>query len=343
MITGDFPQTGAAIARAAGIAAAPRVVSGEELSSWDDATLAARLREFDVVARAKPLVKLRLVQALQGAGEVVAMTGDGVNDAPALRAAHIGVAMGERGSDVAREAASLVLLRDDFGSLVAAVRRGRRIFANLRQALLYVLAVHVPMIGAGVLPLLIGAPPLLLPLHVMFLEFVIDPACSLAFEAERSGRDPMSAPPRPAGEHVLGARGVMIALVQGLIAFSAAAGTYALARLDGAGEALLRTATVSTMVAMNLVLIVHDRSSERSLLARLRAPNPALWFVVALTCAAWAAVLALPMLRALFKLDAPTWAMLGWILPSLLLAGAALEAWGRWSAPADTPARVRFE
>jgi len=338
MITGDYPLTAAAIARTAGIAAAPQVVTGDELAAWDDATLAERLRGIDVVARAKPLLKLRLVQALQGAGEVVAMTGDGVNDAPALRAAHIGVAMGERGSDVAREAASLVLLRDDFGSLVAAVRHGRHIFANLRQALLYVLAVHVPMIGASVLPLLIGAPPLLLPLHVMFLEFVIDPACSLAFEAERGGRDPMDAPPRPVGEHVLGRRHIVVAMVQGLIALGAVVATYALGAWQGASHDALRTACVSAIVLMNLVLIVHDRSSARDLRQRLRGANPVLWALVAGTLAAWSLVLALPALRTLFKLDTPTPAMLLWLLPSVLLAVLALEGFRHGDR---RPARVR--
>jgi len=330
MITGDYPATAAAIARAAGIAAEPRVVSGDELAQWDDAALAQRLRAIDVVARATPMAKLRLVQALQGAGEVVAMTGDGVNDAPALRAAHIGVAMGQRGSDVAREAASLVLLRDDFQSLVAAVRQGRHIFANLRQALLYVLAVHVPMVGVSLLPLALGAPPMLLPLHVMFLEFVIDPACSLVFEAERDGRDAMARPPRAVREHVLGLSHMLAALVQGGLAFGAAAATYALASHAGASEPATRSATVSAIVLMNLALILHNRSADRGLFARLRSPNPVFWAVAGATVVAWGAVLALPSLRALFRLDAPSVAMLGWLLPGVAVAMVALELFGRW-------------
>jgi Ca2+-transporting ATPase len=329
MITGDYPATAAAIARDAGIAAEPRVVSGDELAQWPDAELAARLRTIDVVARATPLAKLRLVQALQGDGEIVAMTGDGVNDAPALRAAHIGVAMGQRGSDVAREAATLVLLKDDFQSLVAAVRQGRHIYTNLRQALLYVLAVHVPMIGMSLIPFLLGAPPLLLPLHVMFLEFVIDPACSLVFEAEREGADTMARPPRPAHEHVLGWRHIAGAMLQGAIALAAALATYALARAGGADEAATRTATVSTIVAMNLALILHNRSAEKTLAQRLRAPNPMFWAIAGATALAWSAVLAVPALRELFRLAAPDTALLAWCLPSVAAAVAALEVLAR--------------
>ena len=325
MITGDYPATAAAIARDAGLAAAPRVVTGEMLAQWTDAELAARLPQIDVVARATPLAKLRLVQSLQGAQEVVAMTGDGVNDAPALRAAHIGVAMGRRGSDVAREAATLVLLEDDFQSLVEAVRQGRRIFANLRQALLYVLAVHVPLIGMSVLPLLIGAPPVLLPLHVMFLEFVIDPACSLVFEAERDGEDTMAQPPRPVHEHVLGLGHIAAAMLQGLIALAAAAATYAGAWAAGADEAGMRTATVTAIIVMNLALILYNRSATRTLAQRLSAPNPVFWLIVVATAAAWLAVLALPALRAVFRLAVPDVALLSWMLVTVAIAVIALE------------------
>ena len=183
MITGDYPATAEAIAARAGLDTGS-VVTGDELARLDDATLAARLRTANVFARIAPEQKLRIVEALKANGEVVAMTGDGVNDAPSLKAAHIGIAMGGRGTDVAREASSIVLLDDDFASIVRTVRLGRRIYDNLRKAMAYIVAVHVPIAGLALLPLLFGLPLLLTPIHIAFLEMVIDPACSIVFEAE---------------------------------------------------------------------------------------------------------------------------------------------------------------
>ncbi len=179
MITGDHPTTAAAIARQVGIASE------------------------DVYARITPERKLAIVEAFKRSGDIVAMTGDGVNDAPALKAAHIGIAMGKRGTDVAREAASLVLMEDDFKSIVTAIALGRRIFSNLRQALLYTLTIHIPVICLSIMPVLLGLPLLLLPIHIAFLELVFDPTCSLVFEAERGTGQEMSTPPRSATEPLL--------------------------------------------------------------------------------------------------------------------------------------------
>lgn len=214
MITGDHPRTARAIAEQAGIPGS-EVVTGDELADMDAATLAHRLATVNVFARVRPQQKLALVQALKKRGEVVAMTGDGVNDAPALKAAHIGIAMGQRGTDVAREAAALVLLQDDFSSIVDAIHRGRRTFANLRQAMVYTLAVHVPIVGLAVLPVLLGLPLVLAPLHIAFLELVIDPACSLVFEAEEGDPGLMQEPPRGAQEPLLSAGHVGQSLAMG--------------------------------------------------------------------------------------------------------------------------------
>ena len=198
MITGDYPATARAIARQAGLDAED-IVTGEELEQLSEAELALRVRTATVFARIMPEQKLRIVKALKASGEIVAMTGDGVNDAPSLKAAHIGIAMGGRGTDVAREASSIVLLDDDFGSIVKAVRLGRRIYDNLRKAMGFIFAVHVPIAGLALLPLLFGLPILLGPMHIAFLEMVIDPVCSLVFEAENGGgrRDaPTAASPR---------------------------------------------------------------------------------------------------------------------------------------------------
>src|SRR5579883_796309 len=169
MITGDYPATAEAVARAAGIDAS-RVLTGPGLAALSDAELRARGRDTSVFARMLPEQKLRLVEALAANGEIVGMTGDGVNDAPALRAAHIGVAMGGRGTDVAREAAAVVLLEDDFASLVHGVRTGRRIVDNLKKALAYILAVHLPIVGLTLVPLAMRSTLVLMPIHIAFLH-----------------------------------------------------------------------------------------------------------------------------------------------------------------------------
>ena len=180
-----------------------------------DAQLRERVAQVNIFARVVPEQKLRLVQAFKANGEIVAMTGDGVNDAPALKAAHIGVAMGKRGSDVAREAASLVLLDDDFTSMVEAVKLGRRIFDNIQKAMCYIVAVHVPTAGMALLPLLFGWPLVFYPVHIVFLEFVIDPACSIAFEAEPAEHDVMRRPPRPATSRLFNGWMVATSVLQG--------------------------------------------------------------------------------------------------------------------------------
>ncbi|HEY4956922.1 MAG TPA: HAD-IC family P-type ATPase, partial [Caldimonas sp.] len=205
MITGDYPATARAIAHQAGLAeGAGELLSGDEMVTLSDEALRERMATVSVCARIAPEQKLRIVQALKARGDIVAMTGDGVNDAPALRAAHVGIAMGGRGTDVAREAASLVLLQDDFAAIVRAVRLGRRIFDNLRKSMSYILAVHVPIAGMALLPVLLGWPALLYPMHIAFLELIIDPACSLAFENEPPESDVMQRPPRDAEAPLFG-------------------------------------------------------------------------------------------------------------------------------------------
>ncbi len=196
MITDDYPATASAIAKGAGLAD-DGVLTGDDLASMSDAELARRIESVSVFARIMPAQELHIVLALKGAGEIVAMTGDGVNDAPSLKAADIGVAMGGRGTDVAREAAALVLLDDDFGSIVKTVRLGRSIYDNLRKAMGYILAIHLPIAGLALLPLLTGLPLIFSPVHIAFLEMVIDPVCSVVFETEKEEKDIMLRPPRP--------------------------------------------------------------------------------------------------------------------------------------------------
>jgi Ca2+-transporting ATPase len=300
MITGDYPATAQSIARQAGLADPEEVVTGSELDRMSEADLAARIRTVNVFARVVPQQKLRLVTALKANGEVVAMTGDGVNDAPALKAAHIGVAMGGRGTDVAREAASLVLLDDDFASIVLAVKLGRRIFDNIRKAVAFTFAVHVPIAGLSMLPVFIsGWPLLLLPVHIVFLELVIDPSCSLIFEAEEAEPDVMRRPPRPADERLFSLKSMGLAVMQGLTALLACGFVYLVAR-PLRGDEAARAVTFAALVVSFVAIILTNRSWTCSLLGSLAKPNAALWWVLSGTALFLALTLYFPPLQRLF-------------------------------------------
>ena len=284
MITGDYPLTARSIAKEAGIPF-EQVRTGEQLASWDETSLQREIATTQVFARVAPREKLRLVEALKRAGEVVAMTGDGVNDAPALKAAHIGIAMGERGTQVAREAASLILLDDAFESIVAAVRQGRRIYANIIKASRFIFAVHVPIAGLSMLPVLMGDWPLiLLPVHIAFLEFIIDPACALVFEEEKSERDDMRHPPRPVNERLFSRHTVVLGVLQGLSLGSACAVIFALSwPLMGAEQA--RALAFVALVVGVLIMILINRSETYSAWSKLREKNLALLGVGAFSVA----------------------------------------------------------
>ena len=215
MITGDYPGTAQTIARQIGLMQMGAIVTGAELDLMSEAELQQHIQSTNIFARAVPEQKLRLVNALKSKGEVVAMTGDGVNDAPALKSAQIGIAMGQRGTDVLRESAALVLLDDDFSSIVQAVKLGRRIFDNLRKAMAYLLAIHIPIAGMSLIPVLFKLPLVLLPVHVAFLHLIIDPACSIVLEAEPAEAKVMKRPPRNPKEPLFGRKTLGLAVLQG--------------------------------------------------------------------------------------------------------------------------------
>ncbi len=301
MITGDYPNTARSIARQIGLPSADEWITGTELDTLSDAELQRRIRSVNIFARAVPEQKLRLVNALKANGEIVAMTGDGVNDAPALKAAHVGIAMGGRGTDVAREAAALVLLDDDFASIVLAVRQGRRIFDNLRKAMAYIVAIHVPVAGMSLFPVLLGWPPVLTPVHIVFLELIIDPACSVVFEAESAEADVMQRPPRDPRQALFGTRMLALGLLQGLCVLAVLLAVFGVAWYRGQGELDARALTFTTLIVANLGLILVNRSWTRTIAGSLRTSNRALWWVLGGALLFLACVLYVPFLRDLFR------------------------------------------
>lgn len=303
MITGDYPPTAIAIARQIGLHNPELVITGTELASLDEKQIASHLSRITICARVLPEQKLGIVRALKSSGEIVAMTGDGVNDAPALKEADIGIAMGSRGTDVAREASSLVLLDDNFTSIVEAIRNGRKIFDNLRKAMSYIVAVHIPVAGMALLPLLFGMPIALFPVHIIFLEMIIDPACSIAFEAEPEEELTMKKPPRDPKERLLSWQRIDLSLLQGFISLGICFAIYTVILNLNRGEEEARALTFATLVFSNIALILTNRSWSKSMIASFKKKNSALAAVIFGSIGLLAIVLYVPVFQSLFHFN----------------------------------------
>jgi Ca2+-transporting ATPase len=312
MITGDYPSTAQNIAKQIGLSGG-EVITGSELEQMSEDQLRSRIRSTNIFARVVPEQKLAIVNALKQSGEIVAMTGDGVNDAPALKAAHIGIAMGERGTDVARESADLVLLNDDFNSIVQSVKLGRRIFDNLKKGMAYTLAVHIPIAGISLVPIIMQWPLVLLPIHIAFLHLIIDPACTIAFEAEPAEANVMQRPPRNPKEPLFDNRTLRLAFFQGLSVLTVLVIVYAIAYYQGnyapdikicsAGACDARALVFTTLIVSNLAMILTNRSWTKTIISTMQVPNPSVWWIIGGGAAFLGLVLYIPFLRQLFQFD----------------------------------------
>ena len=300
MITGDYPGTAQFIAQKIGLKNPSRIITGPELDKMDHLSLREKIKDISVFARVVPEQKLTIVNALKANGEIVAMTGDGVNDAPALKAANIGIAMGQRGTDVARETADLILLNDDFSSIVQAIKLGRRIFDNLRKAISFTVAVHIPIVGMSLLPILFNLPIVLFPAHIAFLELIIDPACSTVFESEKEELGIMDRPPRNLRQPLFDRRTFTLSLLQGLSILAIVLIVFLLALYFGFSEKEARSLAFASIVFGNIMLIITNLSHINHFVNILKNKNWALFGVAGGAVICLLLVIYLPILSNLF-------------------------------------------
>ncbi len=306
MITGDYPATAKSVARKIGLKNPDKFLNGVDFENMTDDQLGDKIKSVNIFCRMQPESKLLLVNALKNKNEIVTMTGDGVNDSPALKASHIGVAMGERGTDVARESADLVVLNDDFSSIVNAIRLGRKIFDNLKKAFAYLISVHVPIAGISVLPVIFSLPKIIFPVHVVFLEMVIDPACSVVFESEDEEAGLMNRPPKNPDEPLLGKKSIVISVLQGLISMSAVIGVYFFSLNSQNPESESRSLTFVTLVLSNIFLIFTNRHWSLSVYGSFRKKNPAIKWVAGFTFIFLFLSISVPFLQEIFKFSFPS-------------------------------------
>lgn len=299
MLTGDYPETAIRIAKDIGLDCT-HTITGLEFDNLSDIERKKQIKSITVFSRVRPVNKLSIIKAFKENGEIVAMTGDGVNDAPALKSAHVGIAMGKNGTDVAREAAEIVLLDDDFTSIVQGIRLGRRIYDNLQKAMSYVISVHIPIALLSLLPVVFRWPIVLIPAHIVFLEFIIDPSSTIIFENEKENHNIMNRLPRKLSESMFNKRMVLKSLVQGLIVAIIVVASFGVLLNLGWSNDKARGMTFLILVVANIFLI-FGISGKQVVSNIFKFENKAMVTIVLITSMSLILVFNVPMLRNLFK------------------------------------------
>lgn len=307
IITGDNLATTQNIAEQIHFRGADKGIDGEKLNALPDERLKVAVQEMNIFTRMFPEAKLRVIEALKANGEVVAMTGDGVNDGPALKSAHIGIAMGKKGTEIAKEASSIIISDDDLAKMVDAVAMGRRIYSNLKKAIQYIISIHIPIILTVFIPLALGwlYPNILSPVHVIFLELIMGPTCSIIYENEPMEKNSMFQKPRPFSSTFFNWGELTTSIIQGLVITLGSLAVYQYAVLQGSSEDMTRTMVFTTLVAANIFLTLVNRSFFYSVITTLRYKNNLVPGIILSTVIIMALLLFADPLRAVFKFERP--------------------------------------
>ncbi len=285
IITGDNSETTSAIAKQIGFRGYEKSITGDELMKLNDADLKDTVTSTNIFTRMFPDAKLKIINALKANNEIVAMTGDGVNDGPALKAAHIGIAMGKKGTEIAKQAASLVLVDDDLSKMVDAVAMGRKIYANLKKAIRYIISIHVPIILTVFIPLALGwvYPNIFSPVHIIFFELIMGPTCSIIYENEPMEKNTMQQKPRPITTTFFNTKELLTSIIQGLLITAGTLFCYQYAVLQGFKEGATRTMVFTTMIAANIILTLVNRSFYYSIFTTIKYKNKLLLLIISIT------------------------------------------------------------
>jgi Ca2+-transporting ATPase len=313
MITGDNATTSRSIAQQIGLKGNDKSLDGSVLMDFTEEELRKNVAETAVFTRMFPEAKLKIINALKENNQIVAMTGDGVNDGPALKAAHIGIAMGKRGSEIAKDAASLILLEDDLSKMVDAIAMGRRIYTNLKKAIQYIISIHIPIVLTVFVPLALGwiYPNIFSPVHIIFMELIMGPTCSIIYENEPMEKNTMQQKPRPISNTFFNWHELTTSIIQGLLITAGALLAYQYAVQQGYGESLTRTMVFVVLITANIILTLVNRSFYYSILSTLRYKNPLVLWIISATLAISAALIFIKPLASFFEFEPLTLAQLG--------------------------------